>query len=122
MPFFGRTQGHARLRLTSSDGPDDHLRFDMVLIVGSIRPETDVRMQTDESTPAELHLPDGDLVAIFRQLPGGSGTLVVEYTNERGGKKRAYARVMRRLAVITRRGGRVISGGLNGSEEGQAIS
>lgn len=117
MRLFRKAADRARIRVTSSAGPSDTLRFDAVLIVGPIRRETDVRLRTRDSTPLELDLPAGDLLAVFRQLPGGSGTLVVEYTYETNGRKRAYARTVRRLAILLRRRGRMIAGGLDATEE-----
>jgi hypothetical protein len=105
-PF--RTPRRVTLRITA--GPSDsHVAFDAMLVLGRGRMQT--RSFSGELTPFELELPDDDCTAVVRAREV-SETFAVEYSVQAAGEQRLYARSTESVAVLERRGGGIVVGGL----------
>ena len=112
-----RRREQVALRLTAASGAPDSVLVEAICLCGPIRRVSDTRAVAAQSTPVELPLPPGDLVAVVHQV-GGSGQLLVEYEVTRGGRRRVYHRSRHPVTVVVHRGGRTFSGGLPSSAEG----
>ena len=102
------TPRHVTLRVMSESGP---ATFDALLVFD--RPGLATQRFSEEQTPFETELSDGDVTIVVRPRDA-THPVVAEYEVAVGGKRRLWVRSWDELPVLRRYRGGVIGAGLSG--------